>query len=399
MNRVFITAATASAPSGTDVNEIFENVREAKSSLGKIEHFDASEFPVSHGAEVRHEQQVVKTPSGTDRKSFFIEKAVDELIEKIDINRYQPAKRHIHMGAGIDFFDIENYVNSGKASTGAWQPFCSHSNNVIDRLVRKHQLKGGHSTNVAACAASTQSIGLGFRIVRNDPADMVITGGYDSMLCHLHYLGFYKLGALSDWQGDPAKACRPFDKKRCGLVLGEGAVSYLLESQANADKDSILAEICGYSSTMDSYLVTDPDPEGTYLAKAAMQAIAEADIGPEDIDSVHLHGTGTYKNALAEAKAMKIIFKDRARDIPVYSMKGQIGHLIGACGAMELLAAIWSLKNSMVPVTVNFEEADPEVELNVIKDKPVKLNIKYILKLNAAFGGQNTALVLRRHDE
>lgn len=398
MNKVYITAAAAFAPSGSSIDEIFANIELATSAIARIESFNTDYFPVSHGAEIRHAGNVMKTPSGTDRKSFFIEKAVGQLVEASDINRYTPEKRQIHFGTGIDYFDIENYVNSGSASSGEWQPYCSHSHLAIAKLAKTYELRGGQSANVSACVASTQSIGLGFRIVRSDPATMVISGGYDSMLCHLHYLGFYKLGALSDWPGDPSQACRPFDKNRRGLVLGEGAAAFLLESGNNAGHERILAEICGYSSTMDAYLVTDPDPGGEQLARAALEAIGEAGITPDQIDCVHLHGTGTHKNAPAEASAMKRIFSDRYREIPVYSMKGQIGHLIGACGAMELLAVIWSLSKGLVPVTVNYDEPDPEVGLNVIRGRPLALDIKYVLKLNAAFGGQNTAIVMRRFD-
>ncbi|MBU1107975.1 MAG: beta-ketoacyl-[acyl-carrier-protein] synthase family protein [Candidatus Riflebacteria bacterium] len=398
MNRVYITAAAAFAPSGTSIDEIFENIALATSATARIENFNSDYFPVSHGAEIRHAGNVMKTPAGTDRKSFFIEKAVGQVVEASDLSRYAPEKRHIHLGSGIDYFDVENYVNSGRASSGEWQPYCSHSHLEVLKMAEKYELRGGQSANVAACVASTQAIGLGFRIVRSDPATMVISGGYDSMLCHLHYLGFYKLGALSDWPGDPSQACRPFDKNRRGLVLGEGAVSFLLESGNNAARERILGEICGYSSTMDAYLVTDPDPGGEQLARAALEAIGEAGITPDQIDCVHLHGTGTHKNAPAEANAMKRIFSDRYKEIPVYSMKGQIGHLIGACGAMELLAVIWSLTKGQVPVTVNYDEPDPEVGLNVVRGKPLDLEIKYVLKLNAAFGGQNTAIVMRRFD-
>jgi 3-oxoacyl-[acyl-carrier-protein] synthase II len=211
-------------------------------------------------------------------------------------------------------------------------------------------------------------------------------------------MGFYKLGALSQWEGDPSKSCRPFDKNRSGLVLGEGGVAYLLERAEDADRNSIMAEITGYSSTMDSFKVTDPDPEGRSLARAALDAIDEARVTPDDIDSVHLHGTGTIKNDLAETKAMELIFKERYTEVPSFSFKGQIGHLIGACGAVEILGAIYSLKNQVVPPTINFEQRDPEAPLNIIKEKPLEMTIKNILKLNAGFGGQNTALVIKKYE-
>jgi 3-oxoacyl-[acyl-carrier-protein] synthase II len=145
-------------------------------------------------------------------------------------------------------------------------------------------------------------------------------------------------------------------------------------------------------------MVTDPHPDGTFLAKAALNAIKQAGITPDEIDCVHAHETGTYRNALAETHALKIIFDERYTEIPVFSLKGQVGHLIGACGALEILGVIDSLLYQRVLPTVNFYDKDPEVPLNVITEKPLNMKINYILKLNAAFGGQNSALVFKRYE-
>jgi 3-oxoacyl-(acyl-carrier-protein) synthase len=244
--------------------------------------------------------------------------------------------------------------------------------------------------------ASNHAIGLSFRILKQSKEKIIITGGVDSMLNPLHYMGFYKLGALSNWTGNPENACRPFDKNRCGLVLGEGAAVLLLQHYEEADPENILAEIVGYRSSMDAYTITDPQPDGTFLAKAAINAVSEAGITPNEIDCVHLHGTGTLKNALTEANAMKLIFGDRYPEIPVFSLKGQVGHLIAACGAMEMLGVIYSLQRQQVPPTINFEEPDPEVPLRVITEQSLDMKIKHILKLNSAFGGQNAAFVLKK---
>jgi 3-oxoacyl-[acyl-carrier-protein] synthase II len=142
--------------------------------------------------------------------------------------------------------------------------------------------------------------------------------------------------------------------------------------------------------------VTDPHPEGIFLARAAMSAIEEAGLHPDDIDCVHLHGTGTLKNAPAEANSMKHVFGDRSADVPVFSMKGQVGHLIAACGAMEMVGVIYSFQHQCMPPTVNFENIDPDVPVRVVTGEPLSMNITHVLKLNAAFGGQNCAFVLKR---
>ena len=270
---------------------------------------------------------------------------------------------------------------------------------IADALASEFLIRGGHFVNVSACVASTQSMGLSLRILRNTPGKAVITGGFDSMLSHLHYMGFYSLGALSEWKGEPSGACRPFDRNRCGLVIGEGAVAYLFEREDNADRQKIFCEVAGYGSTMDAYMVTDPEPSGRSLAQAALNAIHDAGITPDDIDTVDMHGTGTVKNAIAETNAMEIIFPKRFRDIPVFAMKGQIGHLIGACGAMEILGVIDTLKHQRVLPSVNCDEPDPEVLLRIVHGEPLSVKVNHVLKLNAAFGGQNTAMVFRKYEQ
>lgn len=394
--RVAITGIGVVSPIGSGAGQFMENLQKGIIGVGNIESFDTRFFPVRTAAEARKDGAVIRTELSADRKDLFIKTAVDELMQGRTIDSERTA---IHLGTGIDYFDLASYVGSDDAKNGRWQPYCPHANESVKQLAEKYSIKGGHSANVAACVASTQALGLAFRLIRDGRKDSVIAGGYDSMLCHLHYMGFYKLGALSDWSGEPSKACRPFDKNRRGLVLGEGAAALMLEDVEHADTTKILAEIAGYSSTMDSYMVTEPHPEGKYLAAAAAEAIAEAGISPEDIDCVHLHGTGTFKNDLAEAKAMELVFGQRFKELPVFSLKGHVGHLIGACGAMELLGVLYSLQKQEVLPAANFEAADPDVPLRVVRNEPLKMKIKYILKLNSSFGGQNTAFVLKKYEQ
>lgn len=398
MHKVVITSAGAVSPLGTGFLENMENLAKGFKGIDNIENFDTNYFPVKSGAEARQDGSVILTDTNIDRKSKFINDSIAEIAANGNLSNYKPSERAMFLGAGIDYFNIKGFLDSQINNMHNWGEFCLRSSEVVNNLAVKYNIRGGHFTNVSACVASTQAIGLAFRLIKQYPSMAVISGGFDSMLCHLHYLGFYKLGALSNWEGNPKEACRPFDKNRCGLVIGEGASAYLLESSINANTSNILAEIAGYGSTMDSYMVTDPHPDGTYLAKAAMNAIKQAGISPNDIDCVHAHETGTYRNALAETQALKLIFGNRYTEIPVYSLKGQVGHLIGACGALEILGVIDSLINQRVLPTINFYEKDAEVPLNVITEKPLNMKINYILKLNAAFGGQNSALVFKKYE-
>jgi len=394
---VAITGVGIACPIGTGWAEFEAGIIEGRRGIGQIRNFDTSSYPSHLGAEVRCDGEVVLTPSHVDRKCLFFRQAAEEALhEHAAWKTVSSTQRSIHVGQGIDAFDVENYVADRQGTQGeGWRRFVSRSENVVRELAAEHGVEGGVSLNGSACVASTQAIGLAFRKVRRDTSAVVLTGGFDSMLSPLHYMGFHKLGALSNWEGDPSEACRPFDRDRCGIVLGEGAAACVLQGNASAEPDRILAEIVGYAASTDAWLVTDPEPEGRLLAQAALEAIADAGLQPVDIDAVHLHGTGTLKNDLAETRAMALVFGPRYRSIPVFSLKGQIGHLIGACGAVELLAAIHTLRHQVMPITVNSTTPDPEIDLMVVRDQPLHMPIRHLLKLNAAFGGQNTALVMK----
>ncbi len=399
MSKIVITGAGQVSPLGSNLKEFYTNLESGIKGIRNITAFNSDYFPTKFGGEAKSGSNVIKFDKEIDRKAEFIKSAVDELLSNnLEIDKYSPENRIAHFGAGIDYFDLEGYVDSQKYINAEWEEFCKRSTITAKEIAKKYKIAGGSSLNVSACVASTQALGLAFRILKTNPEKFLISGGFDSMLCHLHYLGFYKLGALSTWEGKAEEACRPYDKKRCGLVIGEGGVAYSLQSDEFAEKSNILAEIAGYSSTMDSYMPTDPNPEGEYLAKAGLSAIYQAGISPEDVDCVHVHGTGTFRNELAETQAMKRIFGELYNKIPVFSLKGHIGHLIGACGAMEILAVIHSIKNQVVLPTANFEYQDKEADLFVIKDEPYRTNIKNVLKLNAGFGGQNTAILIKKYE-
>lgn len=394
MSRAVITATGVVSPLGSGIGEFLAGLHAGRCGVDRISSFDTSFFPTQFGAEARTAGQVIQTAPGVDRKALFVRSAMAELAATANLERYAPARRFLNLGAGIDHFDFLGYVGQGASAT--WSAYSARSARVVADLAGEFELRGGHLANVSACVASTQAIGTALRQLRRQPDSAVICGGFDSMLSHLHYMGFYHLGALSDWAGEASGACRPFDRRRCGLVIGEGAAVYLLEDEAQADPAKILCRLSGYASTMDAYMVTDPDPSAARLAEAARLAIADAGLTPDDIDSVDLHGTGTVKNALAEAKALEIVFPGRWRDIPVFALKGQIGHLIGACGAMELLGVIDTLREQRILPSVNCDEPDPELPLNIVRGQPLHQPIRHILKINAAFGGQNTALVLSK---
>jgi 3-oxoacyl-[acyl-carrier-protein] synthase II len=395
-NRVVMSAAGIVSPLGSGLGEFFAALHAACIGVDHISSFDARCLPTDFGAEARHRGTVLNFDEGVDRKERFLHAAMEELCAHADLQRYEPEQRFLSLGAGIDHFDFLAYVR--QAHSSSWKDYSAPSCRTVQKLAEAFSFRGGHCANLSACVASSQALGFALRLLRCRPEMAVVGGGFDSMLSYLHYMGFYHLGALSDWEGTASGACRPFDRHRHGLVIGEGAAVFLLENEAHADPERILCRLSGYASTMDAYMVTDPDPSGTRLAEAALLAIRDAGLTPDDIDSVDLHGTGTVKNALAETRALEIVFPKRYREIPVFALKGQIGHLIGACGAVEVLGAIDALQQQRLLPSVNCDEPDPEVPLNIIRGAPQPMRLRHILKINAAFGGQNTALVLSAYD-
>lgn len=393
-SRVFLCGAGVVSPIGTTWDEFCQGVLEGRHGSAELSVFDGSLLAVRHAAEARWGGRVVPSAPEDDRKSIFLSMAADELLvshrgwRKIEADR-----RWALLGGGIEHFDLPGYTADPNPD---WRIYQSRYREAVDDVCDRHGAQGLRSVNVSACVGATQALGVAFRHVRRDPKLAILAGGADSMLSPLHYMGFHHLGALSEWKGDPTLACRPFDADRCGIVLGEGAGLTVVQSELTADPSEILAEIAGYGTTLDAHMVTDPDPEGVHLAQAALDAIDDAKIRPEDIDCVHLHGTGTPKNEPAEAAAMRRIFGARASSIPVYSLKGQVGHLVGACGAVETLAAALCLREQVVLPTVNCLRLDTTLGLRVVQGSPLRKPMRYLLKLNAAFGGQNAALVLRR---
>ncbi len=397
---IVITGIGVQSPLGCTLQEAMQHVARGTRCVSDIESFDASGFPMKAAGEVRSEGRVVHTPSDVDRKIFFLNRALEQLEQATGFReRYAPAELVMNMGCGVDYVDIERFFNNEEFLLPPFSELPAHhkTDAQIRELARLLDIRGGCHVFVAACVASTQAMGLSLRMLRRGTHRAAITGGSESMISHINYIGFFLLGAMAPG-ASPATACKPFDRLRRGTILGEGALTMLLERSEYARPESILAEIAGYGATMDAFAITDPEPSAARLARAIELALEDAGIPPDQIDCAHLHGTGTLKNDPAEYLALRKVFGERASTLPVYSLKGQMGHLIGSCGAMEMLGVIHTLQHQEVLPTVNFSEPDPEVPLNVIQGEPLSLGVRYVLKLNSAFGGQNTAFVIKKYE-
>jgi 3-oxoacyl-[acyl-carrier-protein] synthase II len=261
-------------------------------------------------------------------------------------------------------------------------------------LAREASFRGPCAVNVSACAAGTQALGEAFWLVRDGVVDAVLAGGFDSMVNRLGVGGFSLLGALSESNHLGPLASRPFDRDRDGFVLGEGAAMFFLETpeSARARGARVLGEILGYGSTMDAFRVSDPDEHERGASAAMGAALVDADIAPGDVDYINAHGTGTRKNDPAETRAIRRVFGSSAP--PASSTKSQIGHLIGAAGAVEAMAVLFAFAEQTLPATITLRTPDPECDLDYVAERPRPAHVRIALSSSFGFGGQNACLVL-----
>jgi 3-oxoacyl-[acyl-carrier-protein] synthase II len=249
-----------------------------------------------------------------------------------------------------------------------------------------------------ACASATQAVGEAYQMIRQGEADLMVSGGTDSMLSAICVTGFALLSVASFYPGDPAKACRPFDQKRDGLVMGEGAGIVILEDLEHARRRGapIHAEVIGYGSSCDGYRFTDSHPEALGPIRCMRAALADAGLTPEAIDYINAHGTATPQNDRTETLAIKRVFGEHAHGLPITSTKSQLGHLICAAGGVELVATVMSLKQGIIPATINLENPDPACDLFYVPNGPRAAELDIALSNSFGFGGQNGTVIVRR---
>lgn len=398
---VVITGFGACSPLGCSYAESLETLRGGRPQINDIQNFPVNGYPYKAAGEIRHNGEVVRTPVGVDRKIHFLEQALQELSKETAFTeRYTPGQLMLNLGTGIDYFELETCMESEHIDLSVLQGNGLYHDigPEIKDLSHRWHFGAGHHLFASACTASAHAIGLSWRLMKRGLADAVVTGGSDSMIFPGAYLGFGALGALSGSNEPSPVICRPCDLQSDGTVLGEASVVMLMEDAARAAGEP-LAEIIGYGSSMDAYSVTDPEPSGEAAARAVQAALDEAGLKPEDIDCIHLHGTGTVKCAPAEYNCLYRIFGERLKEIPAYSMKGQVGHMIGSCTAVEMLGVVYSLQNQVVLPTVNFRTPHPEAPFRMVTSQPLEVPIRHILKINSAFGGHNTALIFRKWEK
>jgi 3-oxoacyl-[acyl-carrier-protein] synthase II len=395
---VAVTGLGVVTPIGKTVDSFREGLRAGRSGAGPITLFDPAELPTRIAAEVRWSGPILR-----DRKVTFALEAARQAFE----GKRPPGVGGLSLGIGLELFSMDDLAARDRpgfvppASRAERVTFLQTPSDLCVHLIaQRHGLRAPPLTHVSACAAGTDAIGAGFRMVATGRRDWVLAGGADSMINPLGVAGFARIGATTTANDAPAKASRPFDRARDGFLLGEGAAFLLLEPLETARRRgaTVHAEVLGYGNSFDACGISEPHPEGRGAYQAMARALAEADVAAAAIDCVNAHGTSTPKNDRVETLALKRLFGERAREVPVCATKSMIGHLISAAGAVEAVAAILGMTGGWVHPTINLDNPDPACDLDYVPHVVRAHRQRHVLSNSFAFGGQNASILLRSAD-
>jgi len=397
--RIAITGMGIFSSVGRNVEEFLQSMRAGNSGIGQISLFDTSKYPSKIGAQIRDYQSEgffgKKESKRLSRTDQFALIAAKEAIKDSGINAYASEEVGICLGAGAGgMFEAEAYhrevLLKGKSKASLLLPFIPSF--TANRVAQRFLFSGPMATVTTACSSSATSIGYGADLIRNGKAKAVLCGGSDA-LSELIFGGFNSLRAT-----DPSP-CKPFDKKRAGMSLGEGAAILVLEDGDGALKRGakVYAEFLGYGIGGEAYHITAPEPAGAAEARIMGKALEESGIKPSEVDYINAHGTGTPLNDKVETLSIKKVFGERAYSIPVSSIKSMVGHCLGSAGAIEAVASILSIVHGFVPPTVNHQEGDEDCDLDYVPGKSREVNVKVVLSNSFAFGGNCTTLVFGKY--
>lgn len=406
--RVVVTGMGAVTPLGNNVADTWSGLRTGKNGIDHITLFDTEKFKAKLAAEVRgfdpgqylEVNDVLRTDRYTQFAVASAQQAVDEsgIAGKVDPDRFS-----VLFGTGIggiNTFETEHTKLLEKGPRRVSPLFIPMmiSNMAAGMIAIRHDCRGTAMPIVTACASGSNAIGEAMRLIRHGYADAVITGGTEAAVTPSAVAGFVNMQALST-SDDPNAASLPFDSRRGGFVIGEGSVAFVLEEYEHAVNRSarIYGEICGYGTTCDAYHITAPHPDARGGAKAMTDAMAEAGYTAEDTVYVNAHGTGTPMNDAIETIAIKkALGEEKAREAFVSSTKSMTGHMLGAAGAIEALACIFALQESIIPPTINLNEQDEACDLNCVPNTAVKAPVTLALSNSLGFGGHNACLAFRK---
>lgn len=406
--RAVVTGIGAVTPLGNDAAQTWEGLKSGRSGIGPITLFDTENFKAKLAAEVHgfdpKEYMEVNEALRTDRYAQFAVAAAQQAAEESRIEGAVEAERFaVLFGTGIGgitTFEKEHTKLLEKGARRVSPLFVPMmiGNMAAGLIAIRHGCQGPAMPAVTACASGSNAIGEALRLIRHGYADAVITGGAEAAICPSAVAGFANMQALSCAE-DPEAASLPFDRRRSGFVMGEGAVALILEEyeHAKARGARIYGEVCGYGSACDAYHITSPRPDADGGARAMMQAMREAGYTGQDTVYVNAHGTGTPMNDALETIAIKkALGEDAAKRALVSSTKSMTGHMLGAAGAVEAMACLFALNEGVIPPTIHLKEQDEACDLNCVPEWAVSADITLTLSNSLGFGGHNACLAFRK---
>lgn len=409
-HRVVVTGMGVVSPIGCTVGEFRDNLLAGVSGVGRVTLFDPAHLPTRIAAEVKED---FGEPALRDRKIVFALEAAQQAIAAARECGTGPgletggANGGLSFGVGLELFSMEDMVRYRSPGFQLPEPLQDRmtflqtpSDLCLHYVSHIHGLCRPPLAHVSACAAGTDAIGAAFRMVASGRSRWMLAGGTDSMINPLGLGGFCRIGATSRTNDAPERASRPFDRKRDGFVLGEGAAALVLERMDDAKRRgaAILVEILGFGNSFDAHGISEPHPEGRGAFQAMSRAMEEAGLPPEKIDCINAHGTSTPKNDIVETIAIKRLLGNRAKKVPVYATKSMIGHLISAAGAVEAVAAVVCMSAGKLHPTTNLDEPDPACDLDYVPNRARDYPHEVVLSNSFGFGGQNASIIFGRSE-
>jgi len=410
--RVVVTGLGMVSPLGTGVEKSWQALVQGKSGVAKITKFDPTGFDTQIAAEVKDfvpENFIDKKEM--KRMDIFIQYAMASAVmamedAQLKITPANADRVGVVIGAGLGgLTTIEAFHKTLlERGPGRISPFFIPMlivNEAPGQISMRFGAKGPNASLVTACATGNHNIGDAWRMIQRGDADAIIAGGVEATITPLAVSGFNAMKALSTRNGEPEKASRPFDKNRDGFVMGEGAGIIILEELTGAlDRGAkIYAEIVGYGLTGDAYHITAPSPDGEGAARCMQMALASGGIAPEQVDYINAHGTSTYYNDIYETIAIKTVFKEHAKKLPISSTKSMTGHLLGGAGGVEAIFTILTLCQGIIPPTINYETPDPDCNLDYVPNVARKADVRLALTNSFGFGGTNAVLAFKKFEK
>ena len=410
--RVVVTGVGLVSPLGVGTEANWEALCAGRSGIGRITHFDATDFAAQIAGEVKgFDPLQFISKKDVKKMDVFIQYAVAASQFAMDdaglsVTEDIATRVGVFIASGIGGFSTIEREHKALLDGGPRRisPFfipAAIINLAAGQVSIRFSAKGPNSATCTACSASAHAIGDAFEIIRRNDADVMIAGGSEAAITPMGVGGFGAMRALSTRNDDPARASRPFDRDRDGFIMGEGAGVVILEELefARRRNASIYAELVGYGMSADAYHITAPSEDGDGGMRVMDMALRHAGVGPSQVDYINAHGTSTPYNDKLETLAIKRLFGEHARKVAISSTKSMTGHLLGAAGGLEAGITALAVKHGVIPPTINYEFPDPECDLDYVPNQKRETAIEYALSNSFGFGGTNGALLFKRYEE